>query len=246
MKSDNEKSSLRYAWLLVLSFFVLCSCSPTKPQKIFNQPVSPPVEIDYARLGGSLVGLLSVSLEPDGLYSVESLKRLARDWQPLADEKTIDREVFFFHMFLLIQACAEASPNQSVINRVVAAFYASLEQALVGDIQSPLYVTEFIRSHIGTDPDTLAELRSLWVTRAQQYEAPFGLDLEDYLESRPGHLPWKRLILRFMQTFREPQLQDIWREATESVPASVAVTLTFGLYSEKATEIIVSHFGQKS
>ena len=246
MKSDNGKSSLRYAWLLVLSFFVLCSCSTTKTQEIFKQPVSTPVEVDYARLGGSLVGLLSASLEPDGLYSVESLKRLAQDWQPLADERTIDREVFLFHMFLLVQACADASPNQSVINRVVAAFYPSLEQALVGDIQPPLYVTEFFRSRIGTHPDTLAELRSVWVTRANQYEEPFALDLEEYFENRPGHLPWKRLILSFMQNFREPQLQDIWREATESVPASVAVTLTFGLYSEKATEIIVSYFGQKS
>lgn len=246
MKSDNGKSSSRYAWLLVLSFFVLCSCSTTKTQEIFKQPTSPPVETDYARLGGSLVGLLSASLEPEGFYSVESLKRLARDWQPLADGKTIDREIFFFHMFLLIQACAEASPNQSVIDRVVAAFYASLEQALVADIQSPLYVTEFIRPHIGTHPDMLAELRNVWVTRAQQYEAPFGLDLEEYLENRPGHVPWKRLILRFMQNFREPQLQDIWREATASVPASVAVTLTFGVYSEKATEIIVSYFGKNS
>ena len=153
------------------------------------------------------------------------------------------------NLVLLVQAIAGvAGDHQSIINRVVSTFYASLDQLLVGDIEPPLYVTEFIRSRIGDNPDTLAELESLWVTRAHQYEAPFALDLEEYFENRPGHLPWKKLILRFMQNFREPsgELHDILLEAEGSVPACVAVALTFGFYSEKASEIIISHFGQKS
>ena len=287
MKSDNGKSSLRYAWLLVLSFFVLCSCSPTKTQEIFKQPVgvalnteisgtvfrinhlgdlpdafgghdildrtvmkwwrkwftkgrtSTPVEIDYAGIGGSLVGLLSESLK---LESVDVLKKLARNWEPSADERNIDREVFLFHKFLLVQVCADLSSHQSFINGVVPAFYASLDQALVGDMQPPLYVTEFIRSRIGAHPDTLADLERLWVTRANQYEEPFAIDLEEYNENRPGHLPWKRLIVRFMSNFRESsgELHEILLEAEGAVPAIIAVAMTVAEYYKNVGEIIRS------
>lgn len=216
-----------------------------------------PVEVDYARLGRELVGLLLGSLEYDGFGSAKSLERLARDWQPLADEKTIDQEVLLFHKFLLVQACAGSSSHQSILDSVITALYTSLDQVLVEDT---------------VDAGTLAELERLWVIRANQYEEPFALDLEEFSEHRPGHLPWSRLIVRFMRNFREPsdqshdmhnilkeagvrgqkhresggQVHDILKEVPESVRARTVVAVTFTLYLENATEIITSHFGQKS
>ena len=132
---------------------------------------STPVEIDYARLGRELVHLLSESLQGE---SADALKRLVRTWQPLADEKIIDLEVFLFHKFLLVQACAGSSIPQSVSDRVIATFYESLAQVgRGGDTQSP----------VGTEANTLASLERLWVTRAHQYEEPFALDLEEYFET---------------------------------------------------------------
>ena len=200
------------------------------------------MSVDYARLGRELVGLLLGSLEYDGFGSAKSLEKLARDWQPLADEKTIDREILLFHKFLLVQACAGTSISQSVSDRVIAAFYESLDQVgRGGDTQPPF----------GTEADTLASLERLWVIRANQYEEPFALDLEEFSEHRPGHVPWSRLIVRFMRNFREPSgqvhdMHDILREVPESVRARVTVNVTFVLYFENATEIIISHFGQKS
>lgn len=230
-------------------------------RKWFTQgTVSRSVEIDYACLGRELVQLLSGGLQS---ASADSLKRLVQIWQPIADEKTIDLEVFLFHKFLLVQACAGPSISQSISDRVIAAFYASLEQVgRGGDTQPPF----------GIEADTLASLERLWVTRANQYEEPFALDLKEFSENRPGHLPWSRLIVRFMRNFREPsgqvhdmhnilreagvrgqkhrradgQVHDILKEVPESVRAPVTVSVTFVLYFENATEIIISHFGQKS
>jgi hypothetical protein len=205
--------------------------------------------VDYDSLGRGLVGLLSESLKAE---SVDALERLARAWQPLADERSIDREIFVLHKFLLVQACigvlSAPEVQQSVINKVFAAFYASLDAILVGDIQPPLYVTEYIRSRIGADADALSELEKLWVIRAPQYDEPFALDREEYFENRPGHLPWKRLIVRFMQNFKETPdpLHDILLEAPGSVSASIAVAMTFGEYYENVGKIIISHFGQSS
>lgn len=205
--------------------------------------------VDYDSLGKELVGLLSESLKAE---SVDALKKLAQAWQPLADERSIDREVFILHKFLLVQACAcvLSAPEvpESVIKKVVTAFYAPLNAILGGDIQPPLYVTEYIRSRIGADGDTLSAMEKLWVTRASQYDEPFTLDREEYFENRPGHLPWKRLIVRFMQNLKETSnpLHEILMEAPGSVSASIAVAMTFGEYYENVGKIIISHFGQRS
>ena len=103
---------------------------------------------------------------------------------------------------------------------MVGAIDAALDLVLARSNQSPLYVSEYIRSRVGDDLDTLAALERLWVARAQQYDEPFTLDLEEYFENRPWHLPWKRLIVRFIQNFRETSepLHDYWIKHRDRCP----------------------------
>jgi len=174
------------------------------------------------------------------------LRTLAQTWQPLADERRIDLEIFVLYKLLLVQVCkgilSGPEVQESTINKVFAAFYGALEPALGKDLESTLYVTEYIQSRIGADPKRLSALEDLWVTRSNRYNEPFVLDREEYFENRPSHLPWKRMIGRFMQNFRETSdpLHDVVRDTPGAFTACLEVTRTFGEYYEKVGNIIIS------
>ena len=201
-------------------------------------------EEDYIHLGAKLVGLLSASLESD-VPTVECLKRLARNWNPQAKKRVVDLEVFFLHKFLLVQAVALGS-SPIVSNNVLWGFYTALE-VIIKDHQSPLYVSEFIRSRVETSSEGLEKLERVWLARSKQYEELFALDLKEYSEHRPGHLPWKRTITRFMVILRKPsgETNEALRETEGFIQATVAVATTFaGIYCKNATELISSTLGK--
>lgn len=130
-------------------------------------------------LGRRLVGCLSAILRSS---SVDALRTLARACEPSCDERTIDLEVFFFHRFLVVQSCAVVF-SQSVMNRAAAAFYKALEVLLTeDDVEAQSYDAQFIRRRISTTDTTLTELEKVWVVRAREYEEPFYLDADEFLD----------------------------------------------------------------
>jgi hypothetical protein len=152
------------------------------------------------RLVGCQAGILRASL-------VDALRNLARACEPSCDERTIDLEVFFLHKALVVQSCVAVFP-QSVINRAVASFYEALEVLLTEDAEAQSYVTRFIRQIISTPATTLAVLEKVWTLRAREYEEPFDLDIEEFLDEGFHKkysmvIPFKRMVTRFSQNFGE-------------------------------------------
>lgn len=203
--------------------------------------ISDLTEEDYLNLGAKLVGVLSVSIEPD-IPSVNCLKTLAKNWNLHAKERTIDLEIFLFHKFLLVQSLPLQEASPIVSSNVLWGFYAALE-VIMKDHKSPLYVSQFIRSRIKTNPEELAKLEKVWVTRAKYYEEPFELDLQEWLEKGKGkgHVPWERTITRFMSFLRKSsgETNEAMRATDGFMPACVAVTVTFGsIYCKQCADII--------
>ena len=148
-----------------------------KVQGLEKPPSNQPEQSN--ELGNQLVALLGASLRNPRLG--DSLRKLARECQPSVGEDILEKEVVFYHMFLLVQACASLSHSQ-----LVTSFYDALDDGLL----------------IRMGNESLAEFKGLWTTRAMQYEEPFDLDKDKWLENPPNHIPFKGLVTRFMRHFK--------------------------------------------
>ena len=146
----------------------------------------------YLNLGRQLAQLLGAGLQE---AAAESLRELARAYDPSAHESRINAEVFLFYKYLLVQACVGVFPD-SETDHVVAGLFAALNERATG--------LEF-------DAERQAAMERLWRQRAEQFDLPFAEDRVQFLDEAPDALHWKRTILQFCQNVHEmANPLDIW------------------------------------
>lgn len=146
----------------------------------------------YLSIGRQLAQLLGSSLQES---SAESLRELARAYDPSAHESRISAEVFLFYKYLLVQACVGVFP-ESETDQVVAGLFAALNERATG--------LEF-------DSERQAAMERMWRLRAGQFDHPFAEDRVQFLDEARGEVHWKRTILQFCQNVHEmANPPDIW------------------------------------
>lgn len=147
---------------------------------------------DYLSLGRQIARLLGASLEG---ASAEALRELARSYDPSANDARISAEVFLFHKFLLMQACAGVFPELHV-DHIVGGLFAALNEQAKG---------------LELSPERQHALEQMWQLRAGQFEGPFSHDRAHFLDEAPGAFHWKQTISRFCQNICEmANPHDIW------------------------------------
>lgn len=157
---------------------------------------------EYLGLGRRLARLLGSYLEG---ASGDSLRDLARAYDPSANESRITAEVFLFHKYLLIQACVGVFP-ESEVDHVVGGLIAALKERASG--------LEF-------SAERQKAMEQMWQLRAEQFEHPFSQDRLQFLDEGSGPIHWKQTILRFCQNVREIEdPPNIW--AGSDGPAQAA------------------------
>jgi hypothetical protein len=179
----------------------------------------------YVNLGRQLAHLLGMSLQE---ASAETLRELARAYDPSAQESRISAEVFLFYKYLLVQACVGVFPD-SETDEVVAGLFAALNERASG--------LEF-------DEERQAAMEQLWRLRAGQFDRPFAQDRVQFLDDAADGLHWKRTILQFCQHVHEmASPPDIWSGTTgPAQQASRSVTATLDRMVSAVGEIKRLHF----
>ena len=119
------------------------------------------------------------------------------------------------------------------------------------DAEAQSYVTRFIRQIISTPATTLAVLEKVWALRAREYEEPFDLDIEEFLDEgfrkkNPMAIPFKRMVTRFSQNFGEVSDSPKGFDALplEAVQACMCVAVSFGVAFKTVGEEMRSHLGK--
>jgi hypothetical protein len=164
----------------------------------------------YLHIGRQLAQFLGASLQE---RSADTLRELARAYDPSANESRISAEVFLLYKYLLVQACVGVFSDAET-EPVVAGFFAALNERASG--------LEFT-------PERQAAMEKLWQRRAGEFDRPFAHDRVQFLDEAPDALHWKRTILQFCQnvhTLAAPP--DIWagsngpaQQASRSVTATL-------------------------
>ena len=179
----------------------------------------------YLNIGRQLAQLLGSSLQES---SAESLRELARAYDPSAHESRISAEVFLFYKYLLVQTCVGVFPD-SETDHVVAGFFAALNERATG---------------LAFDFERRAAMERLWQLRAGQFDRPFAQDRAQFLGEAADALHWKRTILQFCQNVHEmANPPDIWAGANgPSQQASRSVTATLDQMVSAVGEMKRLHF----
>jgi len=161
----------------------------------------------YLYLGRQLAELLGSTLQD---APAESLRELARAYDPSAQESRISAEVFLFYKYLLVQACVGVFPD-SETDQVVGGLFAALNERATG---------------LAFDAERQAAMERMWQLRAGQFDKPFGRDRMRFLEEAAEPLHWKHTILQFCQNVHEmADPPDIWAGSNgPSQQASRSVT----------------------
>lgn len=181
---------------------------------------------DYLDIGRQLARLLGTSLDgPSG----DALKELARAYDPLANEARINAEVFLFHKYLLVQTCVGMFPK-SQVERVIGGLFAILNERAAG-----LDVSE----------ERQAAMEQMWQMRAKQFDGPFAVDREHFLDEGSDGVYWKQSITQFCHNVRTlDNPPDIWAGgASPSHKASTSVTQAIDLLVGEMSELSKLHFG---
>lgn len=181
---------------------------------------------DYLNIGRQLARMLGASLDgPSG----DALKELARAYDPTANEARISAEVFLFHKYLIVQTCVGMFPK-SQVERIVGGLFAVLNERAAG-----LDVSE----------ERQAAMEQMWQMRAKQFDQPFAVDREHFLEEGSDGVYWKRSIAQFCQNVRTiDNPPDIWAgEGSPSHKASSSVTQTIDHLVAEMSEMSEHHFG---
>lgn len=178
----------------------------------------------YLMVGRQLAQLLGATLQE---APAESLRELARAYDPSANESRISAEVFLFYKYLLVQACVGVFPD-SETDHVVAGLFAALNERATG---------------LAFDSERQAAMERLWQLRAGQFDLPFGQDRVQFLDAADA-LHWKRTIVQFCQNVHEmTDPPDIWAGADgPSQLASRAVTATLDQMVSAIGEMKRLHF----
>lgn len=179
----------------------------------------------YLMVGRQLAQLLGATLQE---APAESLRELARAYDPSANESRISAEVFLFYKYLLVQACVGVFPD-SETDQVVAGLFAALNERATG---------------LAFDSERQAAMERLWQLRAGQFDLPFGRDRVQFLNAGADALHWKRTIVQFCQNVHEmSDPPDIWAGADgPSQVASRAVTATLDQMVSAVGEMKRLHF----
>lgn len=184
------------------------------------------VPADYLQIGRQLALLLGSSLEgPSG----EALKELARAYDPSANESRISAEVFLFHKYLIVQSCVGMFPEAQV-ERVVGGLFAALNERAAG---------------MDFSPERQQAMEQMWQMRAKQFDQPFTLDREHFLNAESDQVYWKQSLTQFCRNVREIENPpDIWAGGKgPSHKASVAVTESIDRLVSAMGEMSRLHFG---
>ncbi len=184
------------------------------------------VPADYLQIGRQLALLLGSSLEgPSG----EALKELARAYDPSANESRISAEVFLFHKYLIVQSCVGMFPEAQV-ERVVGGLFAALNERAAG---------------MDFSPERQQAMEQMWQMRAKQFDQPFTLDREHFLNAESDQVYWKQSLTQFCRNVREIENPpDIWAGGKgPSHKASVAVTESIDQLVSAMGEMSRLHFG---
>jgi len=162
---------------------------------------------EYLGLGRQIAHLLGVALEG---RSAQALRELARAYDPSANESRISAEVFLFHKYLLMQACAGVF-RETEVDHVVGGLFAALNER-AGELE--------------LSPERQRAMEEMWLIRAGQFDQPFARDRAHVLDDGSGPLYWKETIGRFCENVREfDNPPDIWAGAdAPSHAASRSVT----------------------
>lgn len=181
--------------------------------------------IEYLNLGRQIAGLLGTALEG---ASAESLRELARAYDPAANEARISAEVFLFHKFLLMQACVGVF-SELHVDHIVGGLFAALNEQAKG---------------LELSPERQHALEQMWQLRAGQFEGPFSHDRAHFLDEAPGAFHWKETISRFCQNVCEmANPPDIWLGTTgPSQTASRSVTSALDQMVSALGELNRLHF----
>ncbi len=146
----------------------------------------------YLHVGRQLAEMLGAFLQD---APADSLRELARAYDPSAAESRISAEVFLFHKYLLVQACVGVLP-ESQTDEVVAGLFAALNERAAG---------------LELDAPRQAAMEQLWRIRAEQFDRPFALDRVAFLDDAASAFHWKRTIVQFCQHVHDmPDPPDIW------------------------------------
>ena len=89
-------------------------------------------------------------------------------------------------------------------------------------------------------------LEKAWVIRAREYEEPFDLDVEEFYEKRPGHLPFKRMVTRFSHNFggASDAAKGFGALPSEAVTSCTHVAVAFGTAFKFVGEEMRAYFGK--
>ncbi|SPP65703.1 hypothetical protein [Nitrospira lenta] len=181
--------------------------------------------VEYLELGRQIARILGSSLEG---ASSDALRELALAYDPSASDARISAEVFLFHKFLLMQACAGVFPESHVAH-VVGGFFAALNEKMNG-------------LELGSDRQQAME--QMWQLRAGQFEQPFSSDRAEFLAASPNAFHWKLTISRFCQNVKEiANPPDIWAGTNSpSQEASRRVTHALNQMISTLNEMNRLHF----
>lgn len=184
-------------------------------------------EVEYLDIGRRIVPLLGSALTGS---SAESLRELARAYDPSADESLISAEVFLFHKYLLMQACVGVFP-ESHVDHIVGGLFAALNERASG---------------LELGPDRQQAMEAVWQQRAGQFDQPFAQDRGQFLEEGSGPAHWMETIGRFCQNVREMERPpDLWAGSDgPSYLASHSVTAALDQMVRALEEINRLQFGE--
>ena len=186
---------------------------------------SAPVPSRYLDIGQQLASLLGSSLQD---ASADSLRDLARAYDPSADESRISAEVFLFFKYLLVQACVGVFP-ESEADSVVQGLLEVLKERAAG---------------LDFSSERQQAMEQMWRLRAAQFDQPFSQDRTQFLNDEAGVVYWKETVNRFCQNVADVDSPpDSWAGSDgPSQAASHAVTMVLDRMVSALGEMNRFHF----
>ncbi|GKS65713.1 hypothetical protein YTPLAS72_30170 [Nitrospira sp.] len=181
---------------------------------------------EYLGLGRRIMPLLGSALCGP---SADALRELARAYGPSVDDARISAEVFLFHKYLLMQACAGVFP-ESHVDHIVGGLFAALNERASG---------------LDLNQERQQAMEAMWKLRAEQFDGPFSQDQAQLLDEESGPHYWKETIDQFCQNVHQHEHHsDFSSDGTNpSHTASQSVTAALDEMVSALEEINQQQFG---
>jgi hypothetical protein len=181
---------------------------------------------EYLGLGRRIMPLLGSALCGP---SADALRELARAYDPSVDDARISAEVFLFHKYLLMQACAGVFP-ESHVDHIVGGLFAALNERASG---------------LDLNQERQQAMEEMWKLRAEQFDGPFSQDQAQLLDDESGTLSWKETIGQFCRNvYQHEHRPDFSSDDTNpSHTASQSVTAAVDEMVSALGEINQQQFG---